>query len=173
MNSKKIGEYLTQLQWRYSTLDDNTIVTGYPCMVPFYDFGILIEIKTSRHWVTVRGLLQRGIEPGRRANIAALLSSLNAKCRVVRFFMVEDCAVLQTEVPVARFHPGSFIEALKNVCRYASYYGLEVSVVATNPSVGELYKTIEAATSSRFVSSSTRVDDALLEFDISANRLAD
>ena len=172
MNARTICEYLDQIRWGYMPVDDATVLTGYPCIVPFYDFRVPIEIKITGHWVTIRALLQQAITVDRLASIAAFLSTMNAQCRVVRYFVINDCAVLQAEVPLSRFHPGTFLEALKNVCRYASTTGLEVSVLATNRSVLDLYKDATAHLA-RNVGGGIADDDPALQFDISANRLAD
>ena len=173
MNVKRITDCLDKIQWRYSVADEKTVITGYRCTVPFYEYSVPIEIRLTEHWVTIFALLQQEIAPDRLPTVASFLSALNSQCRSVRFFLVQDCAVLQAEVPASRFHIGSFMEALKNVCRYSSITGLEVSVLITNRSVADLYREIGLSSLPFFKLTSLRADEALSDFDISANKLTD
>src|SRR4051794_35619910 len=143
MDAKKISDYLDQIRWGYRVVDDNTILTGYGCIVPFYDFQVPIEIRTSTYWLSIRALLQRGVDRARLPVLASFLATLNANCRSARYFLVEDCAVLQAEIPLVRVQRETFVESLTTICRYSSITGLEVAMLATNPSVAELYKEVE------------------------------
>ena len=173
ITSTVIASYLKGLRWGYKEINETRVITGHRTAVPFYDYDIIIEIVLSQHWVNLRAFLQQQIAPGQRPAILSLLSHLNTQCHRARFFMVGDCAVVQTEVPAAHCSVQTFLEALKTLCRYASYAGVEVAILATNTSVAKLYEIVEATMAPTLAVPLSGEEDFLDQFDISVNRMSD
>jgi len=170
---KSVCGYLEKVNWAYKAKEDEgLILTGFHCNVPFYSFVVPIEIRVAVHWISIRSFLQRRVSKKERLAVLGLFSKLNAQCRLARFFLVEDCALLQIDVKRKGCHIGVFLEGLRVACEYSSYYGVEVAVLSTSPSLAELFDNLEAEMMPSQTTLSIMDDDPLLEFDISANRLA-
>jgi hypothetical protein len=164
--------YLDKIHWGYHTLEaEQLILTGFPCPVPFYSYAVPIEIRLTPHWITIRAFLQRRVSQRERSAVLALLSKLNAQCRLARFFLVEDCVVAQIDVTRATCRIFVFLEALKVVCTYASSYGVEVAVLATSPTLAEFFDRLEERALHTETNLTIQEDDPRLSFDISANRI--
>jgi hypothetical protein len=170
---KAIAKYLDEVNWNYREVAEreDIILTGYCCRIRFYDYAMPVEIKTTKHWILLRGYLHRHVPHSARASVLNLLSTLNGQTHQARYFLVEDCVVLQTEVPQLRCQAESFLEALACLCRHATRAGLEVAVLASNSSVARLYEEVSASNPVGGLPIEED-EDALLQLNLSANRLS-
>ena len=173
VTSSTIAEYLDRLRFGYRVRDERAVLTGIRCPIAFYDLAVPIEICVGRHWVAIRACVQHGVTEARRRAMLSYLSGLNAQCREVRFFVLQDYVFVQLDVPLVQFHFGSFATGLRAVCRYATATGLEITVLATSLCVAELYVKTDEALCSAAGPSASAPDDMDLGFDITANRLSD
>ena len=132
-----------------------------------------MTVESSKYWISVRGYVHRGVPNGQRDSVQELLSLINGAIRVARFYFVEDCVVIQTEVRSEACNIASFAEAFQAVARFARFYGLEIAVLATNPSVARGFNDVLAAgrvgETTEAVSDTFDMDD----LDLSVNRLTD
>jgi hypothetical protein len=172
--SQVISGYLAKIGWFNQIRDPRTVLTGYHCPIPFYNYSVLIEVISSEHWVTIRSFLHRNVGVPQRVPMLQLLSSMNRQCRSVRFLLTEECVLVQAEIPAVRCHQESFLEALKAICRYGAAAALEVSTVATDPLVAELIESVEELSTprGRFPAGDLDLDEQF-QFSISVNRLTD
>src|SRR5258708_32065767 len=139
ISSKNIAEYLDEINWSYRLVDDAIIRTAFRCPVPFYDYAAPFEVQVTEHWVYLRALLQRDVHPARCDAVLRLITAWNEGCHLVKFLIVQNCVVLQADIPVVQCHFGSFQDSLQAIYRYSSQAGGEIAVLATNPSVSGLY----------------------------------
>jgi hypothetical protein len=175
ITSRTIADYLDYIKWRYRVVDDTTLLTAFRGAVPFYSYSAPIEVTTGQHWVYLRGLLQQDVRPAYRAGVLRFVTLWNEHCHLVRFLLVQDCVVIQAEVPVIQCHAGTFMDALTAVCRYGTLTGPEISILATNRSANELY---EEAAASLEAANSAHPGDSLLggqipDFELLINTLPD
>lgn len=181
ISSETIARYYDRLGWSYHVVDEATVVTGFRCPVPFYDYHAPLEVKVGEHWTYLRSLLQRDVAPDRNDAVLRFISQLNQHAHCVRFLLVRDCVIAQAEIPVARCHYGAFMDALVAVCRSTFSTGIEIAVLATNRSASDLYlevldESLTAQRTGRLIGLGTQVmavDDQALDFDLAVNRLPD
>ena len=172
ISSKNVAECFDKIDWSYRTADDTTVLTGFRCPVPFYDYNVAMEVKTTEHWVYLRALLQRDIDPARRMTVLGLISRWNERCHLVKFIIVDNCVLVQAEIPVVQFHYQSFYQALEAVCRHSGLAGVEIAILATNPSVCLVYEAEEAARTRSTDYASRSGDDSLAaDFDLFVNTM--
>lgn len=169
-----IAGYLEQIKWRHRLVEPRIVLTGSQSRVRFYHYTFLIEVELGTHWVNVRAFLQRHVPVAQRGSVLRYLSILNSQCHHVRFFLIEDCVVLQSEVSNVNCSSETFLNALQAVCRYARMAGVEIAVLSASPSVSALFDRAESfVQSSSAGSEADPLMEADLSFDISANRLTD
>jgi hypothetical protein len=175
VDSATISDYFDKISWTHRVVDPATVLTGYRCPVPCYEYVVPMEVKITRNWVYVRALLQPDVSTARKLTLLRLISEWNERCYRARFLLVKGCAVVQSEVPAVQCHFGSFSEALEAVCRYSTLAGIEIAILATNPLVSELYEHVEADrdASSESGMAGSLSSDLILDFDISVNTLPD
>jgi hypothetical protein len=173
ITSKTIGDYLRQIGWSHSIVDDGRVLTGFRGAVPFYDYPVPLEITIRSHWVYIRACLHRQASPEHTVAILRLIAALNATCHVVRFVLTEGTIIVQAEIPVVHCHLGSFSDALTAIYRYTSRTGLELAVLSSNASVAKLFETVNASLGTQSFSNSlgATLSEAELNFEIPANRL--
>lgn len=174
ITSASIANYLEEISWTYRILDENTVLTGVKCPVPFYDYPAVLEIKITQHWIYVRAMLQRDVNPAQTAAVLRLISKWNQRSYRVKFLLVSGCVVVQSEIPVVQCHFGAFFEALEAVCRYTAQAGVEIAILATDPWVSGIYERLEAVRDESTASNlgvSLTASDLMLDFDISVNTI--
>lgn len=173
IDSKVISEYFDRLDWKYRVVDDNTIIAGLRCLVPFYDYNIALEVKCAEHWVYVRTLLQRDVGVTHRAAAQSLIGRWNERCHLARFLFVQRCVVVQSEIPAVQCHFGSLYQAIDAVYQYSRQAGVEIAALCTNPSVSALYDAVEAAQGQTDSVTMVLPAELALDFDLTVNSLMD
>lgn len=168
-----ISSYFERLGWTFRVVSPTKIFTTYRCPVEAYYYVIGIEVIVATHWVHVRALLQRDISVGQFDAVLRLISDWNRSVYCARFLLVGDCVVLQSEIPVERLVPDAFFEALFAVCRYSELAGVEIAVLATNPSLRAVFDLAVAANRKPLWDENPAIHDLDLDFDVSVNRLPD
>jgi hypothetical protein len=170
---KKISGYFDQIEWRYKAVpEENLIITGYKHKIPYYNYSSILEVRIGTHWISFQAYLQRRVAKNQQVALLSYLSNLNSRVYQVRFFMVEDCVIVQTDMPKNQCHGGSFLEALSAICRYGTMFGKEIALIATSRSVAALYtdaQTLLLAPSNALTESGAGIPD--LNFDITANQI--
>jgi hypothetical protein len=170
---RKIAGYLDAIKWHHEVLDGR-ILTTFLCDVPFYSLPLRIEIRVGQHWVSVRAFMLAIVPAETRVPVMLMLSEINARLHQVRAFLVDDCAILQVDVPANQCSQQEFLQALEVVYKHASEVGLELAVLATDPLIAELYASVETRRLAELAQQPvTPVDGAALDFELNANRLPD
>jgi hypothetical protein len=171
--SATVAGYLDRLKWSYNVVDESTIVSGYRCPVNFYYYTVRLQIKVSEHWVYLRAILQREIAPAQQDAVLRLISELNQHSHNVRFLLVQGCVVAQAEIPVVQFHAGSFLDALEGLYRNSHLAGVEIAVLATNPSTSNLYLQVYRSRTAEqvLIGQPAVAEDDLPDFDLDVNVL--
>jgi hypothetical protein len=170
ITSDTVAGYFDRLNWSYRVVDELTILTGYRCPVPFYDYGAPLEVKIGEHWMYIRSLLQRDVAPAQAGTVLTLVSQLNCFSHRARFVLIDDCVLVQAELPLVQCHPPVFLEALIAVCEYTRQAGVEIAMLATNPSVSDLYQQVQDALSSNGDGRPV-MEDLTFDFDLTVNAL--
>ena len=171
VSSQTVAEYLKRMGWEHRVLDNRRIITGIRCTVPFYDYGALIEIHVGQHWVSVRAFLHTHVAAARRGAMLRFIAALNAHYHEVRFLLVEDCVLVQREIPSVQCHFESFVDALRAVGRDATWSGLEIAMLATNASVSKLFEEVDDAMVPR--TAAAHGDGSQADFELAINRVTD
>ncbi|MEU7617843.1 hypothetical protein AB0M91_03220 [Micromonospora rifamycinica] len=172
-DGKAIAALFEQIGWTCEVVDEHTVVTGYRCPVPGYHYPLLIEVKATPHWVYLRALLQREVSFAARGPVLRLISELNVHSRQAKFLLVQGCVVIQAEVPAVQWHPGVFQDMLQTVCRLGTYSGVEISVLATDLTVGVLFEAVQRRAEEADAHTLLGQPEQELDFDISVNRIQD
>ena len=169
---KQICNYLDEVNWHYLLIEqENLILTGWRARVPHYSCSMPVEIWLSRHWVVIQGVILKRVPAEQQLSVLTLLSSLNQGCRQARYFVEDHRVILQTEVSIVRCNANSFWEALENICRNFNASGPEISVVATNPSVGNLLKRTTSDLTPNIREGESDEDERLTKFQFAINSL--
>jgi hypothetical protein len=173
VTAQTIAGYLERIGWWKQDRKDGALLTVYGCRIPYYSYPVLLEIRAGQYWVSIRAFVQPAVGPAVRGAVLEFLATLNAQCRRVRYFLVDDYVLLQMDVPAVQCHYEAFVDALRTVCRYTTVAGLEVLVLATNRSVADLYLEVVRSSLPRVGLVQAAEDDPAAQFQITANRLTD
>ncbi|MEU1603065.1 hypothetical protein [Micromonospora matsumotoense] len=170
-DGKAIAALFAQIGWTCEVVDENTVVTGYRCPVPGYHYPLLIEVKSTPHWVYLRALLQREVGLAARGPVLRLVSEWNVHSRQAKFLLVQGCVVIQAEVPAVQWHAGTFQDLLQTVCRLGTYTGVEIALLATDLTVGALFEAVHRRAEETSAHTLLGQPEQDLDFDISVNRI--
>ncbi|WP_432979445.1 hypothetical protein [Dactylosporangium sp. CA-233914] len=171
LDSRTIASYFERIGWTYHVIDSSRVVVKYRCPIKFYYYPVTIEVVTTKHWVIVRTLLQRDVGRGQADAVLRYISQWNEQVYLLRFVIVQDCVLLQGEIPAAQCHIEAFVDLLRASCRYSALAGVEIALLATNPSAAALY-TSAMASMTKVGSEALLVDaDTDLDFDLGVNVL--
>jgi len=170
--SATLAAYMDIFKWKHKVVNETTVITVMRSSIPFYEYTVPMHFVVGKHWMVVRGFLQKRVPSESRIAVLDLLSKLNAHAYEVRFSMADDAVVLSSEIPMERLTEESFLYTVRGVMRYANVYGLEISVMASNVSVSNLYLEVETLIGK---SGSDLPETDVLDFglDVTANRLMD
>jgi hypothetical protein len=160
-----------KMNWNFDVLDDRRILTGIRCPIKYYYYTVPLEIMVKKYWLHVRAFLHRNIPSDRQSAIHTFINILNSQSHGARFFLVEDCVIVQDEIPRIHFSPRAFSHLLESVCRHSEWAGLEIATLATSQSVADLFEITEKKLLSEVVQSISPNPELTLDFDISANKL--
>jgi hypothetical protein len=170
---RKIAGYLDAINWNHQVLEGR-ILSAFLCDVPFHGLPLRIEIRVGQHWVSIRAFVLAIVPAETRLPIMLMLSEVNARLHQIRAFLVDDCAILQVDIPAGQCGQQEFMQALQVIYRHGSDVGLELAVLATDPSVAELYASVETRRLTSLAQQPVAsVDAAELDFELNANRLPD
>lgn len=168
-----ISGYFDMIKWAYRAISPTKVVTSYRCPVTAYYYVVGIEVTTGEHWITVRALLQRDVGGAQLDAVLQLISQWNTVSYRARFLLVDDCVVVQAEIPKVQLSLDEFLFALSAVCRYSVLAGVEIAAVATNPSLCAKFNEVVEATRTPTWDQSSALADLDLDFDITLNQLPD
>jgi hypothetical protein len=173
VTSDTIANYFTRIDWDYRVSSPTRVLTNFRCPVPAYYYGIGIEVVAGQHWVSIRALLQHNISRTQIWSVLQLISQWNRYAYRVRFLLVDDCVILQAEIPSAEFDFPAFYDGLVSVCHYAKLAGVEIATLATNPSLVALFDSVMASVRPSTWDDRATQTDLDIDFDISLNTLPD
>lgn len=165
---RAVAGYFDKIGWRYRLVEPSGLITGVSLRIPFTHYSIPIECEVTAHWVIVRAILTRRIIADSRLALATFLSDLNSRCYQVRFYIVESCVAVQSDVPAVNWSQEALRNALDAVGRYAYSWGEAITVLAGSAVASRVF--LQSHHSSRENSDGSGQGE-LLDFDISVNRL--
>jgi hypothetical protein len=171
VDSEAVAAVLDSMKWSYRILDERTVLSGFRCNTPFYDYDAPFDIRCTKNWVYVRALLQKEVELRHANSVLSFLGQLNASCHGLRFLLVNGSVLAQIEIAVVHFSDSSLHEALSAVGRYCNHFGADISALATNRTIAELYEQIAVA--DRRMWSSAPIAIEAPDFEIVVNTLAE
>jgi hypothetical protein len=103
---------------------------------------VVVELRPSQFWITIRGYLYGNVPVSAMNAVSRYLVKLNARSRAVRYCMLQNVVLIQTEVAKSRLSRDSLGEALAAIVTSASATIHEIAAVATSSTVANLFLTI-------------------------------